>query len=355
MKGEVDWEYLLRMAHRHRLTPLLYWQLNTICPEVVPESHLSSLRAKFYRNTARNLNLTKELCKVLELFEVHGIPAIPYKGPALAASIYGSLALRQFSDLDILIRRKDVAKASEILELRGYKKEYQLTAAQEAAFLKIECEHVFTDNQRRVYLDLHWDFVRSYFSLKLDLDGFWERLERIPLGSIEVLSFAPEDLLLILCVNASKEFWERLVQICDIAELIRAYPNLNWDAVIRRAARMGTGRMLYLSLLLAHDLFGSVVPEEVTTKIAVDTEVRNLFLEIRQGLFEDEIKTTSKLKFLRPAKALERLSDRAKFYLRLGLTPTMEDWAFINLPRPLFFLYYLTRPIRLTKKYILHH
>ena len=34
---------------------------------------------------------------------LQGIAAIPYKGPVLAAAVYGNLALRTFSDLDILV------------------------------------------------------------------------------------------------------------------------------------------------------------------------------------------------------------------------------------------------------------
>jgi len=36
------------------------------------------------------------LLKLLDLFENHGIPAVPFKGPVLASSIYGDLSLRQF-------------------------------------------------------------------------------------------------------------------------------------------------------------------------------------------------------------------------------------------------------------------
>jgi hypothetical protein len=53
-----------------------------------------------------------------------------------------------------------------------------------------------------------------------------------------------------------------------------------------------------------------------------------------------------------PAKALDGTRARVRFHLRLALTPTLEDWAFIKLPHRLQFLYYLTRPLRLAKKYL---
>jgi hypothetical protein len=335
--------------------PLLYWQLNNICPEFIPAPDYSFLQKQFNRNAARNLFLLDELCKILKLFEVHNIPAIPYKGPTLAAHVYGNLSLRQFGDLDIVIQRKDVARASEILILQGYSKQYQLTPAQEAAFLKIECEHTFTNNDGQIYIDLHWDFVPRYFSLRLDSENFWEHSESITWSNTKLMSFAPEDLLLILCINASKNIWERLIWLCDIAGLIRAYPKLKWETVTRRASQSGASRMISLSLLLAHDLLGANIPERIMSKIAADSALQRLALQVKQELFTDEIRKQARVNFLRPAKMLERFNDRIKFYLRLGLTPTMEDWTLIDLPRPLFFLYYLTRPIRLAKKYILGH
>lgn len=354
-QSNLKWERILRVAHKHRLLPLLYWQLNNICPELVPEPHFGFLQDHFKINTARNLCLTDELCKVLKLFEAHDISAIPFKGPALAASVYGNLALRQFSDLDIMIQRKDVAQASEILALQGYNKQHDLTITQETAFLKIQCERAFADAEGTFSIDLHWDFVPKYFSLRFDLKSFWEGLERTSLGNTRVLSFAPEDLLLILCINAGKGFWHRLIWLCDVNEVIKAYPRINWQVVMRRASQAGASRILYLSLLLAHDLLGADVPEELMTKVSADSKIRKLALMIKEGLFVDEVKTNSMSNFLRHAKLMGRLSDQIKFYLRLGFTPTIEDWTFINLPRPLFFLYYLTRPIRLTKKYLLHH
>ena len=80
---------------------------------------LDQLRDDFNDNSRRNLFLTRELLNLLTLFETHQIPAIPFKGPVLAASVYGNLALRQFSDLDLIIHKQHVAKARELLVSAG--------------------------------------------------------------------------------------------------------------------------------------------------------------------------------------------------------------------------------------------
>ena len=52
----------------------------------------------------KGVELTRELARIMACLENHSVDAIPYKGPALAQAIYGDVAMRQFSDLDILIR-----------------------------------------------------------------------------------------------------------------------------------------------------------------------------------------------------------------------------------------------------------
>lgn len=349
----LHWDNLLKTALRHKVMPLLYRQLKTNFNESVPAEFMERLRDYFYLNAARNHLLTEELCEVLELFERNGIRAVPYKGAALAEGVYGDVAFRQFSDLDIFIHREDVAKASGLLHLRDYRKERQLTNAQETVFIKIECEHLFIRNQGRVFLDLHWGFAPAYFPFKLDSESMWRRLTTIPLGKTHALSFAPEDLLLILCVNAGKESWRQLSGLCDIAELIRASPNLDWEKIARQAKRAGARRMLLVSLLLASELLGAVLPEQIIQAIAEERAVGPLALKIKRELFRNEREAGGVSHILKPAKALDGLPDKIKFHLRLALTPTMEDWTFIHLPKRFSFLYYLTRPLRLAKKYVL--
>jgi hypothetical protein len=350
----LDWDYLLQLALRQRVMPLLYRQLNQNFIDYVPADFMERLRDYFYLNAARNHLFTEELCELLRLFETNGIRAVAYKGPALAAAVYGDVALRQFSDLDIMIRKEDVMKARALLRLHAYSAEHELTRAQEAALVKIECEQMFFREQGHIYLDLHWEFTPRYFPLKLDAKSIWQRLATTSLGKTQALTFSTEDSLLILCVNAGKEFWPGLSGLCDVAAFVSAAPHLDWETLTREATRANARRMLFVSLLLAHELLAAPIPERIAQSLAADREARSLALMVRQNLFRGEKGGAGVSQFLKPAKALDGLSDRAKFHLRLLLTPTLEDWTFINWPERFRSLYYLTRPFRLARKYMLH-
>src|SRR2546427_4838564 len=101
IRGGIDWPYLLRQAEAHGVMPLLSWQLARNCLDAIPRPILDQLQKYYYSNARSNFLLTEELLRLLDLLTSHGIRAIPFKGPALAASVYGNIALRQFCDLDL--------------------------------------------------------------------------------------------------------------------------------------------------------------------------------------------------------------------------------------------------------------
>jgi hypothetical protein len=348
----IDWAYLLELALRHKVMPLLYRHINSFFPEAVPVEFMERLRDYFYLNAARNYLLEEELGRVLADLAQDGIACVPYKGPALAAQLYGDTALRQFSDLDIFIRREDALRAGEILRLRGYEREHELTASQEKASLKVDCQFMFVRESEGIYLELHWGFAPTYFPVALDAEAMWSRLKSVSIGSVKARAFSPEDLLLILCVNAGKEFWRGLQNLCDINELVRSRPELDWGPVTRSAKRAGARRMFFVSMLLARALLGTSVPEEVLQGALGDREAATIAREVGQKLFEEGSEGRGVLGFLKPAGALDGPLARMRFYTRLAATPTLEDWTLINLPEGLRFLYYLTRPFRLAGKYL---
>ena len=353
--GDVDWEYLLQRAHEHGVASLLYWHLGTACPELVPERAMHRLRCHFQANNLHNLFLTKELLRLLDAFDAHRIPAIPYKGPALAASVYGNLALRQFGDLDILVRRHDILRAEELLASLGYRPQYTLPSEQKAAFLRSQSEHVFAHESVKSIVELHWAITERAFSFPLDPEYFWGRLERISLGNKTVTTLSPEDMLLILCVHGAKHLWVRLAWICDVSELIRVHRDMVWEQIVVQARALGSERLLLLGLRLASDLLGATLPEEVLRRVRANQAVKAIAEQIYKRLFSEAGGQTDLFEgsLFHPLslRMRERPSDKIRYCILAATTQTVEDWELVSLPRFLSFFYYVIRFIRLTGRY----
>jgi hypothetical protein len=363
---EIDWVYLIRLMLAHGMLPLLYTGLRQVCPEAVHPSTMDQLRRQYEASTNRNAFMTEELITILELFETHGIVAAPFKGPALAAFAYADLSLRQFGDLDILVKKEDVFKASELLASRFYEPQSKLTDAEREAHLLSKYVFSFLNPNNRISVELHWGITPKYFSFPIKMDELWQRLGTVSLAGEIVPSLPPEKLLLILCVHGSKHHWERLAWICDIAEMIRVHKEMDWDSILREADRLGVKRMLCLGLFLAGDLLGAEFPEKVSKQIRSDLVITKLAACVRKRLFEDagvpvesaEIPVSkdglmmSLIHF--HLRSRERLRDRIRYCLHLGrltISPTKKDRVILRLPESLSFLYYLSRPVRLVAEY----
>ncbi len=356
LEGDLDWDYLLAAAQRHGVAPLLYSSLDRICRDAVPASRMNALRNHFRANAARNLLFAAELLKLFELFEAEKITALPIKGPVLAAAAYGNLALRQFVDLDVLVKERDFQKAKSMLLAQGYRPWRELTPAQEADHLQSNHAYTLISAEEHVRLDLHWRIAQSRYSFALDAETLWRRRMCVPFSRGSLPSLPPEDLLLILCIHGSKHCWERLAWICDIAELARANPALDWDEMIKRAAALNSERAVLLGLHLAQALLDAPLPQSILSKTAGERRIKFLSSFVRRQLFSREHKPLGLL-----AKTALYVSMRERprnklpyllFSLRTALTPTKNDTSVLRLPACLHFLYYPLRLVRLTSRSI---
>jgi hypothetical protein len=271
----LDWANLWSLSQQHGVAPLLCRGLNG-SPTVVPREVGTTLQAHFRSTAQANLLRAGELLRVADKLQAQNISVIPYKGPSLAVRLYGDVALREFSDLDLLIRPDELVPAREVLLRAGYRPELSLTADQEVRYLRSACEYNFIHDHLGILLELHWQILPQQFSLEFDLERLWGRCRRLRLGSSTVLSLSGEDLLLVLCAHAAKHLWARLIWIADIAGLVNSSRDLDCDLVFAEAERMGAARLLTISLLLADILFHIDLPDSIRPRIAGDARAARI-------------------------------------------------------------------------------
>jgi hypothetical protein len=279
------------------------------------------------------------------------VAAIPYKGPVLAALVYGDVGLRRFADLDVLVRRGDVPRAKAALGELGYAPRLRLTPGEERAYLGSQCEYAFDRARGRLTVEIHWDVVPPDFAVRLDLDRLWDAARAASVGDGVVRVPAPEDLLLVLIVHGTKHFWERLGWLVDVAEAIDAHPALDWPDLLARARERGVARMVRLALALAADLLDARVPDPVRHEAAGDRAVAALAPRVADWLAGAPPPPRSAAALRAHLALRERRRDRAAHLLRSALTPTVEDWAAVRLPAALLPAHYLLRPFRLARKH----
>jgi len=286
LEGPLDADYLLGLASRHGLRPLLYRHLNAVRDNSIPRDlHIQLWAAQELRGR-RNHTMAAELARVLCLFDSSGIPAIPYKGPALAQAVYGDVALREFCDLDILLREQDVLAAKALLIAQGYAPNYTLGPAAEATFMSSGLQYhlALTHAASDIMVELHWKTDPACAVELLLGSQLWDRPKTASLAGTALRGFAASELLLILCLHGSKHHWSSLGWLVDIAELIRQNAAIDWDWMMLAASEMGARRRLLLGLYLVKALLEADVPAEILAN-AVASGVEKIAIDIAAQMF----------------------------------------------------------------------
>jgi hypothetical protein len=347
---DIDWNYLFLLARRHGVIPLLYSCLNKIAADVVPAVEFQRLQKYFQENSARNVLLTAELCGLIERLSRNGIEAIPYKGPMLALFAYNDLFLRRFVDLDIMVRKEDVAKSIDLLLAAGYEFSKPLNLTQRQVLLRTQHNLQFRRHNGQMIVELHWEVASHLFASTVQAEDLWKNLAVTELNDAAIKTLSPEDLIFSLLIHGSRHLWERLLWICDVGWIVSNY-ELNWQILLERTRSTKTERMFLLGLYLSNMLLNVSLPSVIEKEIEQDRMLEKLARPVIKGILsgpENQPVPFFKM-FEFNLKVRKAWSSRVR-YFRHVLDPTDRDLSAVALPRALSFGYYLMRPVRLLCK-----
>ena len=138
----VDWSGLLVLAEEHGVLGHLAKPLLELNENLVPAEIRRTLLERHRAQVFAALRMNAELFRLLELFAAKDIPALVVKGPVLAMQAYGDATMRSYGDLDLLIRQRDIRRATESLLAKGYQAAVPLSAI-DAGIIPGQFRHAF--------------------------------------------------------------------------------------------------------------------------------------------------------------------------------------------------------------------
>lgn len=355
LADSLDWDAVLDGADLHGVTGMLYHHLARHEGGRVPTAVLAHLQRRAQGIQLYNMQVMTELMRIAGAFREQGLPLLTYKGPLLAHRYYGSVALRRFGDVDVLVPRGDLERAKDLLVAQGYVPLRGLSDEQEATWHDAQLGYELYHEGKNVVVEVHWALLNRTMTVGLAPEEVWARAEVYSLGDTSVQGLAPDDLLLYLCAHGTKHHWSRLLWACDVAQVLRGHSGWEWDALLRRARGAGSLRTLLLGLALASRWLDAALPEIVWRQIDSDATVGRLVAAVEArwfGTVEGLHRPAGWAAFWFAYRTRTRLRDRGGLlahYAWLAVTPTERDHAFVALPPSLDGLYYLLRPLRLLR------
>jgi len=344
-----DWARLLVLAEAHGVAGHLTACLRSLDEDLVPSEVRQTLVDRRRAQNFFTLRLTAELFRILDRFAPEGIGALVVKGPVLAVQAYGDPAMRVYGDLDLLVRQRDIRRATELLSAAGFSPAVPLSAIDAG---RIPGQYLFSKPDSKLIVELHNDLTLRYFPRRLPIEEFFARQVRVRLDAREAPALSVEDELVLICIHGAKHFWERLMWIADVAALVSRQTGIDWQRVADSARAVEAERMLHTGLRLASDLLEARLPDKVLAMAQTDA--------VSARLVERTLKWLPAAGSAPPGlleRAAYRLGMRGglisgpAYLLRLSLSPTEEDWKNGAEEKRHRFLDALRRPFRLARKY----
>lgn len=342
----VDWGAVEHSADHHSVTPLVAYTLKHHGGSLVPREVLEGLQRRFVQTARNNLVRLQEWRRILQGFEAANISVISFKGPPLALQAYGDVALREFVDLDLLIQPGDVLRTRDLLIREGYRlRSPQRGDADEALLRSGNRQLDFANDERGIFIDLHWGALHEMFSFQLPIDQLFRSARVEDNGGGPFLALSPEHLLLYLCAHGTKHCWLNLRWLCDVACYMKTAQELDWGLCIRLAKAANCDLVLKHTLLLAHQVLGSELPPEVGI-YCEDEKARELADTAMSFLFRTDVDLGYGEALGYHLAFARGWRDRAHLVFERLFVPDEQDWHEVRLPQPLHFLYYTVRPLR---------
>jgi Uncharacterised nucleotidyltransferase len=323
-----DWELVVSLALEQGVMPLVYEALSQHCRDTVPATILERLEHLYLSNSLRNQGLAQVMLELMSKLPQEGVATTAYKGPMLALSAYGDLGLRQMSDLDIFILKKDALKVRSLMLAWGFQLKKQRDEASERQRLRTGYHYNFEHVERRLIVEIHWSFNHADFALPLEVAPLWQRREVRQLSGSPVHVFSHDDMLLLLCIHGLRHHWYTLSQIADVAALLRT--SHDWPSIMQRARQEGCYQSLVLGLALARDLFQSDLPGWNETEVLTST--RSLRGRVYHYLFQLP-RHFPIARYLLWIRARERFKDKSLLTLLLAKTLVQAGLKKLNFLR----------------------
>ena len=331
---------------------LLAWLARALASRASTEL-ATAVRDARVTDAARTLAQVRLLGTITNAFSRANIPMLPYKGPALSLQLYGDVALRDSTDLDIVVAKADYQRARAELHGLGLPSRGGHSAMRERTLFGW-LGHASFGRGRDDFVELHWRFAPAQFAFALDPMRALERCVVSMVAGVTLPLMATDDLLATLSMHGTRHMYERLEWLSGVTRLLLETAD-SPTSLVRQASALRAKRMLLASVHVAHRVLGFPISREWIAELRNEHEAVSAGEGIALHLEACGSRGMAPLDGLSLQLLYGRLTDSRRDQLgsivRAALMPTEQDADCVTLPDGLTPLYWVVRPFRLIHKY----
>lgn len=275
--NKIDWNCFLDKAREEGVSPVVFLMLPGIVIDknIVPGYVTDELKKDYYLTAKKNILTLNALGNILDVFNKAGLKVIVLKGAALAETVYGNLALRSMSDVDLLVKKEDLYRINEQLNGLGY-----FPTDRSIDDVDLSSTYLTSLDYRNPLgnspsLHIHWHFVNSTipnesYMRQIKMEDIWRDAVRTNIANTETWVMSPHHLIIHLAEHALRvtHSLSKLSYFCDIDRSINYYgKGLDWNLLVQDTIRFNLNKMVYTTLYFSRYFIEAKIPEDVLLKL----------------------------------------------------------------------------------------
>ncbi|MCB1792407.1 MAG: nucleotidyltransferase family protein [Gammaproteobacteria bacterium] len=259
-----EWNQLLPLARSARLLGRclsLFEQHDLV--DAVPPRIVDQLRGALIKTRFLHVQALRELRHVVRVLDRAAIESAALKGVAYLAADLPPRGWRSLSDIDLLVREVDIARAESALQRAGWVPNGEFDDYDQHYYREWMHEiPPLRHSKREIEVDLHHNLAPPVSRIVIDADRLWHAARTVSDGhgfAIKVL--APADMLLhnALHLFMNDELRGGLRDVVDFRDLYEHFRAEDSDfdhTLVARAQALGCERPLYYAVTTGQRLAG---------------------------------------------------------------------------------------------------
>jgi hypothetical protein len=218
--------------------------------EQTPPFFRAWLKERYEKGLYQNLFIKNQTDQILRAFEDLGIDVIPLKGVYFAKEFFGDIGARITSDIDLLIRNRDLKKVIQLIHTLGFTvEEEQISGHFHCSFSK-----PIPYSQFPLVVEIHWSIVKENTS-RFNIDDFWAQAKSVA-GSSHILELSPNHTFYMIVLHGWRHNLDSMKYFIDIIQVLHKYSlKIDYQEIFTLAASHQTRKRMARTLSIVYQEF----------------------------------------------------------------------------------------------------
>lgn len=203
-----NWDEYVKFVIAHQAGPMMYNKVKSLSlTQNIPNTALAMLHQSWFKTLGRSMVLIEHFRNAMDAFNKAGLTVIAMKGIYLSDYLYSEVGLRQFSDIDLLLKPAEALDALVILKNLGYSS----STIYMADFYKKNnhknlAVHYPPMILNGVSIEIHTRLYSKNLDFDVEIHDLFDHAIVKKVHGVNAFVFSPEDLLINLCLHLEKHF-----------------------------------------------------------------------------------------------------------------------------------------------------